>query len=196
MRMKIVQILFLGCLLVSGGAVRADETALIDRELGNGDFETGSLDGWFITNNSGGVIESYTGNPKNGKQVFHVKIKGKPDGRALSGVFQNVAAVDPANGRKFVLKFDTKSVADHLVPDIAVEIVLFKGDEVIQTLTFEPSASDSTEWASQQLNANEVASEAWTGGKIQLRISFLKDGGEDGVSYELLIDNVKLIQKP
>jgi hypothetical protein len=198
MKIHTLGILFAVLALCHSPAARAEETILIDADHGNGGFETGDLTGWMETSDLLSAVKEIPATPRNGSQVFHVKIMGKPGERATKMLFQNVTKVDPGNGRTFVVKFDKKAIPDHLAPDVTAEIVLFSGDEVVQTVVFgrNENLTDSTEWESFEMNAAEPVSADWAGGKIQLRLVFFKDSGEEGESYQTLVDNVRLIQRP
>lgn len=66
--------------------------------------------------------------------------------------------IDPGSGKNFVLKFDTKSMPDKSAPSIAAEFVIFNGDEVMQTVTFDMEAADSTEWVLHEASSTSEIS--------------------------------------
>jgi hypothetical protein len=168
---------------------------LIGKDLLNGGFEAATLKPWFGQSDAPGPkIESAPALVKEGKQSVRVQLAGISNGRVTARLFQNVNKVNPASGSHVVLKFDVEAVKDSPLPAIVAEIVLFENGAVLKTIPLRGEKYEGTDWQTVELSAAEEIPAEWKGGAVQVRLVFLVDHGADGITYEMVLDNVELLQ--
>lgn len=194
--MKTSIVITLAALLLGASAGLAQASSLlIGKELLNGGFEAPELKPWFGQSDAPGPqIENDPALVKEGKQSVRIQLAGHADRRVTARLFQNVNKVDAAMGKHFVVKAEVSAVKGRPLPVIVGEIVLFDGNAVLGTLPLRGDQPDGKNWQTMELSVGGEVPADWQGGMIQLRLIFLVDGGVDGTTYELLLDNVELVQ--
>ncbi|MFA6960513.1 MAG: hypothetical protein WC205_07180 [Opitutaceae bacterium] len=194
MKKSIVITLAALCLGVSAGFAQTP-SLLIGKDRLNGGFESETLKPWFGQSDAPGPkIETTAGLVKEGKQSARIQLAGSSDRRVTARLFQTVNKVNPASGNHFVLKFDVTAVKDSPLPAIVAEVVLFENGAVLKTLPLRGEKYEGADWRTVELPTADEIPAAWTGGQVQVRILFFVDRGTDGITYELLLDNVELVQ--
>lgn len=179
---------------VSAGFAEAP-SLLIGKDLLNGGFEAATLKPWFGQSDAPGPgIESDPALVKEGKQSVRIQLNGSANRRVTARLFQNVNKVNPASGNHLVVKFDVAAVKGRPIPAIVGELVLFEGGAVMKTLPLRGGKPEGTDWQTLELSAADEIPVEWKGGQLQMRLVFVVDRGADGTAYELLLDNVELIQ--
>lgn len=173
------------------------ETPLVDKGVNNGGFESETLSPWFGQSDTPGCsIESGAGLAKEGSQCCRVRLERKESTRATARLFQNFNKVDPADGRHFIVKCDVEAVSGHPSPKMMGEFVFFEGDAVLKTVGLQAPTGPFADWSQIELPMSAEIPSEWTGGKVQFRLIFFVDGGSpSGEVYELLIDNVSVVQR-
>lgn len=168
---------------------------LIGKDLLNGGFEATTLKPWFGQSDAPGPsIESDPALVKEGKQSVRIQLNGSADRRVTARLFQNVNKVDPALGNHFVLKFAVAEVKGRPLPTIVGELVVFERGSVLKTLALRGGKPGGPGWQTLELSATDGMPAEWTGGQIQVRLIFLAEKGTVETTYELLLDNVELVQ--
>jgi len=192
--MKYIPFLAAATLALSPDCSLWAQKPLIDQKLNNGGFENESLKPWFGQSDEPGCsIGSELA--AEGKQCCRVRLAGKESERVIARLIQNLDKIDPAEGRHFVVTCDVAAVAEHSTPEISGEFVFFDGDAVVATIPLERPEGPFGDWAHLELPmAGEIPAD-WSGGKVQFRLFFFVDGGSPGELYELLVDNVSVVQK-
>ncbi len=171
------------------------ENVLIDKNLKGGGFEDKTLAPWVSSSDAPGcTLESNPARVREGKQSCRVSLQGKPGGRATARLIQNIDPVLLADGGHFVITLDAATIPDRLPVKICAELVFMDGSTVLKSLPFEVVTPDSKSWSEIKLSSSDEVPSDWTEGKVQVRLIFFVDNGTEGELYELLVDNISLVQ--
>jgi len=173
-----------------------DGHLLIGKDLNDGGFEESTLQPW--SPDPAGSFELATAKNlvKDGSHSCKVTLIGNSSGRSGSRLGMELKDIVLSGGRNFTIKFEAATTGTNPAPAIAGELVLFEGNEFVGSLPMTGIVTPHGDWEKFEAELSGEIPETWTGGRALLRITFFVDSGVDQQPYELVLDNVQLIQKP
>jgi hypothetical protein len=161
--------------------------------LGNGSFETNALTPWASASGGTLTIASSPLPPAAGARYLQIQATGN-GGRVMSGIFQNIPEISPANGTTFNISFNVRKGSPSFdsvqIYCAALNSSGVKLEEATGSIV--SSSISSTAWTSYQSDFALSNNPAFS--QLQIKILFLKDGSSTSSTYQGMIDEIVVKQ--